>query len=359
MAQMHATLPEQQNLMAWIRQNFFTSWLSAAFTLLFAAFLYWALSHLLGWAVFDAIWRLADRDQCGYGVGACWAVIEDRWRLILFGLYPYEEQWRSGFACLAVIITMILSCMPISWSPKRLPVIWIAGFGTFVALMYGGFAGLTLVTTEQWGGLSLTLFIFCGVFIIGMPLAIIFALARRSSLPVITRGVGMFIDLVRSLPLLAILFSAAVVIPLVVPDWLQGSKLMRVVLAFAVFFAAYQAEIIRAGLQSIPPGQEEAARALGMPYWSVVLDILLPQAFRATLPSTINQAVITFKETSIVTIIGFFEVMASGRAVIGTDEWGPQFVEVYVFLALIYFVFVFGLSRYGAWLETRMRLGHG
>lgn len=345
--------------LAWLRRHFFATWYDAVFSVLFAVLIFLALKAFIGWAFVDAIWREADRDLCTHDAGACWAVIESRGRLILFGLYPYEEQWRSTLACLAVIATIVLSCLPRFWSMRRLPLLWVAGFGLFVLLMRGGFAGMPLVTSEQWGGLSLTIFIFSGVFVIGMPLAVLFALGRRSTLPVIAKSFGFFIDIVRSLPLLTILFAAAVVVPLLVPDWLQGNKLMRVVVAFAIFFAAYQAEIIRAGLQSTPSGQEEAAIALGMPYWSRIVDVLLPQAFRNTLPSTINQAVITFKETSIVTIIGFFEVMASGNAAIGTGEWGNQYVEVYVFLALIYFFFVFGLSRYGAWLENRMRLGHG
>ncbi|MEO9514931.1 MAG: amino acid ABC transporter permease [Paracoccaceae bacterium] len=343
---------------AWLRKHFFATWYDTMFSLIFAVLIYLALKAFIGWAFVDAIWRIENKDLCTYDAGACWAVIESRGRLILFGLYPYEEQWRSTLACLAVIVTIALSCLPRFWSIRRLPILWVAGFATFVLLMRGGFAGLELVTSEKWGGLSLTIFIFSGVFVIGMPLAVLFALARRSSLPVIAKSSGFFIDIVRSLPLLTLLFAAAVVVPLLVPDWLQGNKLMRVVIAFAIFFAAYQAEIIRAGLQSTSQGQEEAAVALGMPYWSLIIDILLPQAFRNTLPSTINQAVITFKETSIVTIIGFFEIMASGNAAIGTGEWGNQYVEVYVFLALIYFVFVFGLSRYGAWLESRMRLGH-
>ncbi len=348
----------QTGLVAWLRKHFFATWYDTVFSLIFAVLIYLAFRAFIGWALVDAIWRVENKDLCTFDAGACWAVIESRGRLILFGLYPYEEQWRSTLACFAVIVTIVLSCLPRFWSIRRLPILWVAGFGTFVLLMRGGFAGLEPVTSEQWGGLSLTIFIFSGVFVIGMPLAVLFALARRSSLPVIAKSFGFFIDIVRSLPLLTILFAAAVVVPLLVPDWLQGSKLMRVVVAFAIFFAAYQAEIIRAGMQSTSHGQEEAAVALGMPYWSVIVDILLPQAFRNTLPSTINQAVITFKETSIVTIIGFFEVMASGNAAIGTGEWGNQYVEVYVFLALIYFVFVFGLSRYGAWLESRMRLGH-
>ena len=345
--------------LARLRKNFFATKFDGVMSVAFGALIVWLLMSIADWAIFDAIFRLENRDQCTYDAGACWAVIESRGRLIMFGLYPYAEQWRSTLACLVIIVTMVLSCVPLFWSIRRLPMLWVGGFATFVLLMRGGFWNMPLVTSEQWGGLALALFIFSAVFVIGMPLAVLFALARRSDLPVIAKAFGLLIDFVRSLPLLTILFAAAVVVPLIAPEALQGNKLMRVVVAFAVFFAAYQAEIIRAGLQSTSAGQEEAAVALGMPYWSLVADILLPQAFRNTLPSTINQAVITFKETSIVTFVGFFELMASGNAAIGTGEWGNQYVEVYIFLAFIYFIFVFGLSRYGAWLETRMRLGHG
>jgi general L-amino acid transport system permease protein len=345
--------------MAWLKRHFFATWYDGVISVVFGLVVVWAFWGLLNWAFLDAIWTVENKESCGHGAGACWAVIHDRGRLILFGLYPYDQQWRSTLACLVVIATIALSCWPAFWSVRRLPVLWVVGFGLFVLLMRGGVFGLEYVSSEQWGGLSLTLFIFCGVFVLGMPLAVGLALARRSKLPIIAKGTGIFIDVFRSLPLLTILFAAAVVVPLLVPEAIQGSKLSRVIFAFAIFFAAYQAEILRAGLQSTSQGQEEAAVALGMPRWSMIVDILLPQAFRNTLPSTINQAVITFKETSIVTIIGFFEVMASGNAAIGTGEWGKQYVEVYVFLALIYFVFVFGLSRYGSWLETRMRLGHG
>ncbi|MEO1105027.1 MAG: amino acid ABC transporter permease, partial [Pseudomonadota bacterium] len=252
--------------------------------------------------------------------------------------------------------TMVLSCVPRLWGLVTLPVLWLVGFALFVALMYGGFFGMPLVRTSEWGGLALTVFIFAAVFVIGMPLAVALALARRSSLPVVRGVAGGIIDVVRSLPLLTILFTAAVVIPFVMPDWAQGDKLGRVVVAFALFYACYQAEIIRAGIQAIPSGQEEAAHALGLGHWRTVFIIVLPQAFRASLPATINQVVITFKETSIVTIIGFFEVTASASAAVGRGEWGAYYVEVYVFVALVYFVFVFGLSRYGAYLERRARL---
>ena len=351
--------PDPDRGLAWFRKRLFSNWLDGVVTILAGLALVWLVVTVLDWAVLNAVWTEADRERCKDVSGACWAVIEARGRLILFGLYPFDQHWRSTLACLVIIATMILSCLPVFWGQWRLAILWLSGFGTFVLLMYGGIFGLPVVTTEQWGGLSLTVFIFAAVFVLGMPMAVGLALARRSKLPVVHWLTAVFIDTVRSLPLLTILFAAAVVVPFVVPDWAQGDKLGRVVFAFAVFYAAYQAEIIRAGIQSIPPGQEEAAQALGMGYWSVVFDIILPQAFRNTLPSTINQVVITFKETSIVTIIGFFEVTASASAAVGRGEWGAYYVEVYVFVALVYFVFVFGLSRYGAYLERRTRLAHG
>ena len=347
--------PGERGIRSWLRRKFFSTPLSALITVVFGALVVWIAWRVVDWAFVRAIWSLADRAACGHGAGACWAVIEARGRLVLFGLYPYEEHWRSALACLAIIVTMVLSCLPWFWHMTRLPLLWVAGFAVFIALMYGGFLGLSVVTTEQWGGLALTVFIFCSVALIGMPFGTLLALARRSEMAVIRRLAAVTIDVVRSLPLLAILFAAAVVMPLAVPDWAQGDKLARVIVAFGLFFACYEAEIIRAGMQATPAGQEEAAVALGMKYWPRMFTVLLPQAFRNSLPATINQFVITFKETSIVTIIGFFEVMASGNAATGTGDWTGQYLEVYVFVALIYFVFVFGLSRYGASLERRAR----
>lgn len=352
--------PKEGGPIAWARRRLFASVFDTVVTLVFGALALWIAVAVIDWAFVGAVWEAANAELCRSAEGACWAVIDARGRLILFGLYPFEEQWRSALACLVIVATMILSCIPAFWGLRTLPAIWLAGFALFVALMYGGFLGLPVVTTEQWGGLSLTVFIFASVFVIGMPLAVALALARRSELPLVRAVAALIIDTVRSLPLLTILFTAAVVVPFVVPDWAQGDKLGRVIVAFALFYAAYQAEIIRAGIQSLPSGQEEAAAALGMSYWTRVFDIVLPQAFRASLPATINQVVITFKETSIVTIIGFFEITASASAAVGRGEWGAYYVEVYVFVALVYFVFVFGLSRYGAYLERRARLArHG
>lgn len=335
----------------------FGTWTDRIITLACLLLLIWIVPGFVNWAFLDAIWFVEDADACVPGSGACWAVIDARHRLIFFGLYPYEEHWRSAWACATIVLVTMLSCIPVMWTGKRLGTLWVVGFITFYVLMRGGVFGLADVTTDRWGGLALTLFIFAAVVLIGFPLSIVMALGRRSTLPVIRRMAAFFIDLTRSFPLLAILFAAAVILPFALPHWLQGDKLYRVIFAFAFFFACYQAEIIRGGMQSVADGQEDAAKALGLNYLQRVMQVILPQAFRNSLPATINQVVITFKETSVVVIIGFFEVMASGNAAFGSGEWTHAYVEVYVFVALIYFVFVFTLSRYGAYLERRMRVG--
>lgn len=343
---------------AWARARLLSGWSDSIVTITGLAMLMYLLPDVAEWGIFDAIWHKQDKALCNGEGGACWAVIHARFRLILFGLFPYEELWRSATAVTSIVIVAILSCIPVFWTPRRIALTWGIGFGVFYVLMRGGIFGLSDVTTEQWGGLSLTVFIFASVAIIGMPLSILLALGRRSELPVIRLLSSLAIDFTRSMPLLTILFTAALIVPFVLPSWLQGDKLYRIIGAFAFFFACYQAEIIRGGLQAIPNGQFDAAKSMGLGYWRRVWLILLPQAFRNALPPTINQFVITFKETSIVIIIGLFEILASANAAYGTADWANAYVEVYIFVALIYFVFVFSLSRYGAFLERRMRVGH-
>lgn len=342
-----------------LRRRYFRTPMNAAISLAGMGVLLYLGFHALDWAVLKAVWVSPDGTSavCRDIAGACWAVIQQRWRIIIFGLFPYDEQWRSMLACLVMIATIVLSCLPWFWKPLRLSSLWCAGFLLFYVLMRGGLFGMKTVLPADWGGLTLTVFLYAAGVLIGMPMAIAMALLRRSEMALVSRMTGALIDGVRSLPLITILFTAALIFPFVLPGWLQGDKIWRVIIGFALFFAAYQAEIIRSGIQSIPVGQEEAAKALGLSYWHRTGRIILPQAFRNALPPTINQLVITFKETSLIVIIGFFDILASGNAAYGTGEWSFAYFEVYIFVALVYFVFVFSLSRYGAYLERRMRFG--
>ncbi len=351
--------PPKASLTERIKVNLFGSLMDSGITIFCSLLLVYLLANAIDWVFLSSVWAAEDEPLCRESSGACWSVIDARHRIIFFGLFPYDEHWRSTLACLVMIATVVASCFPWFWSGLKLSLLWLSGFGIFYVLMHGGILGLSVVTPERWGGLALTIFIFAAVSIIGMPLSILLALGRRSKLIVIARMVGLFIDFFRSLPLLTILFAAAVITPFLLPGWLNGDKLYRVIAGFAIFFACYQAENIRAGLQAIPSGQDEAGLTLGLNYWQRVTRIQLPQAFRNALPAMVNQFVITFKETSIVTIVGFFEVLASAAAAYGTGEWTVHYIEVYVFVGMIYFIFVFSLSRYGAYLEKKLRVGHG
>ncbi len=339
--------------------KFFRTPTDAALSLAGLALLAWVGWKLFAWGILHAVWTSPDGTSavCRDIAGACWAVINVRWRLILFGLYPYDEQWRSIIACIIIVTTGILSCIPYFWRPLRLATLWLAGFVAFYGLMHGGIFGLAVVPPTEWGGLTLTVFVYAGVVLIGMPLAICLALLRQSRLPVVAATTGAIVGAVRSLPLISILFTAALILPFVLPGYLVGDKIWRVILGYTLFFAAYQSEIFRSGIISLPAGQAEAAKTLGLNYWQQTTRIILPQAFRRALPPTISQLVITFKETSLIIIIGFFDLLASGNAAFGAGEWSDMWVEVYCFVALIYFAFVFSLSRYGVYLEGRLRTG--
>ncbi|MDL2403747.1 amino acid ABC transporter permease [Rhizobium mayense] len=350
--------PPSVSLAGWIRINLFNGVLSTVTTIAGLSFFAWIIYAVGSWAFVNSVWTSPTAEGCQGITGACWSVIYARSRIILFGLYPYEEHWRSATACGVIVLVVFLSCIPALWTLLRLSLVWGIGAIVFYGLMRGGVLGLSVVPTDRWGGLSLTVYIFVSVCLIGMPGSIVLALARQSRLPVVRKMSTILIDWIRALPLLAILFSAALIIPFALPEWLQGDKLTRVIAAFALFFACYQAENIRAGMQIIPAGQDEAAKSLGLNYWQRTSRIILPQAFRNSLPAMINQFVMTFKDTSVITIVGFFDVLASAQAAFGTAEWAPYYIEVYVFVGFIYFVFIFSLSRYGVYLEKRMRVGH-
>ena len=345
-----------QKVLYFLKKRAFQTKVDGLISLCFIVTLFVILYSVINWAFIDAIWSEGDVSLCGAASGACWSVIDARYRLILFGLYPYDLHWRPIVSCVVIVGTIMLSCLPMLWGLKRLTLLWVIGFGSFYLLMEGRLLGLQEVSTGQWGGLALTLFLFASVVLVGMPMGLGLALARRSKLPVIHYSASLFIDTIRSLPLLTTLFVAAVVMPIVLPDWMAGDKIWRVIIAFALFFACYQAEVFKGGFQAITKGQFEAGDALGLSYFQVLSNIVLPQVFRHSLPGTINMVVITFKETAIVIIIGFFDVLASAHAAFGSGLWAPYYLEVYVFVAVIYWVFIFSLSQYGAYLKRRMRI---
>ena len=340
-----------------LRRAYFSTPLDGLLSILAIGSLGLLAYFLLTWIFLDSTWGADNFDQCAGSEGACWSAVAVRMKLILFGLYPAAEIWRSALACIVVVLAVGISCHPSMWAPLRMMGLWLGGYIIFLILMAGGMLGLYPVPLTSWGGLSVTLMIYVSVIALGLPMALGITLIRRSRFPVFRLIVGILVDLTRSLPLLTIMFAAAVVLPFVLPQILVGDKLPRVILGFAFFFACYQSEILRGGFQALPNGQVEASQALGLKSWHTIFLVQLPQVFRNTMPSTINQFVISFKETSLVVIIGVFDLLAATDAAFLPAEYSPYYKEIYLFTAAIYFVFAFSLSQYGRYLERTISWG--
>jgi general L-amino acid transport system permease protein len=340
--------------MAWARENLFSSWWSTAVTLALAYLLIRAAVSFVDWAFLNAIWWVPDnqtqacRDLAGRG--ACWAVITEKHRFILFGTYPFEEHWRPALACLLFIGLYIVSAMRRFWN-LSLVWIWIATLTAIGVLMWGGVFGMTYVPQDRWGGLPITLILATFGLAFAFPLAILVALGRRSRLPAIKAICVLYVELIRGVPLISLLFMASVMFPLFLPEGMNIDKLLRAQIAIILFAGAYLAEVVRAGLQALPKGQYEAADALGLSYWKKTGLIILPQALRLVIPPLVNTFIGFFKDTSLVLIIGIFDLLTAGKTAIIEPQWQGFGVEVYVTLGLIYFVFCFAMSKYSAGLE--------
>ncbi len=346
--------------LARLRRDYFSSPGSTATTLILAALLLHFGWRFWQWAVVNAVFDTAGQgpDACRVdGAGACWAVIGEKLRLILFGVYPYAQQWRPAVAVAVLTVMLGASTQPRCWT-RWLPLAWIVALGAFGVLMWGGVAGLTPVPEDQWGGLPVTLILATLGLAAAFPLAIVLALLRNAKRPGLGKALAVaLIELVRAVPLLAVLFLASVMFPLFLPQGFDLSKLARILLAFALFAAAYLAEVIRGGLQAIPSGQVEAATALGLRPWMITLRVVLPQALSAVLPAIMNVFIAFFKATSIVVIVGIFDLMTAARRAVADAQWQGFGTEIYLFVAAIYFVFCFAMSGYSARIEAATNAG--
>ena len=348
--------PPRPGLGQRLRRLFFSSPASALTTLLLGA-----ISLLLGWrflrwALLQAVFSTgaAGPEACrAPGAGACWAVVGEKLRLILFGTYPFDQQWRAALATAVLLAALALSAWPRLWRPG-LALLWAVALAAFGVLMWGGAFGLRVVGDDLWGGLPVTLLLAVLGLAAGFPLAVALAVLRHSARPGVARALAVaYIEIVRAVPLLAVLFLASVMIPLFLPQGMDLSKLLRVFVAFALFTAAYLAEVIRGGLQAVPRAQAEAALALGLTPWVTLSTVLLPQALRAVLPALVNVFIAFFKATSIVVVVGIFDLMTAAKRAAADAQWQGFGSEIYLFVAAIYFVFCWAMSRYSAWLQRR------
>lgn len=344
-----------EGFVPWVRRNLFGNLPSSVATVVFLAVALWLLPGLLNWALAKAVFATSFQ-QCqeARGVGACWGVVAEKYRLIIFGRYPFDEQWRPLVATAAMVALLVASCVRLFWKPW-LVLLWLAVLALFFALMFGGFAGMEYVDTDRWGGLPLTVLLATLSIVLAFPLSIAVALGRRSIMPAIKTVCVLYIELIRGVPLISVLFMASFMFPLFMPPGTSIDVLLRVLVGITLFAAAYMAEIVRGGLQAIPKGQQEAADTLGLSYWQTQRKIILPQALAMVVPGIMNNFISIFKDTSLVTIVSLYELTgAMGLALNSDADWRPFKIEAYLFIAAIYFVFCFSMSRYSLWIEKRL-----
>ena len=346
-------------VIGWLRGNLFRGWFSSAVTLALGYFVVKWVVGLVYWALIRAHWTVPigangqpDPSVCRAATdGACWAIIGEKYRFVLFGLYPYAEQWRPAICVVLFIALYCISASRRFWR-KELLVVWIATLALIGALMWGGFAGMTFVSQDAWGGLPITLMLATFGLAFAFPLSVLVALGRRSTnLPAVKLLCVLYVELIRGVPLVSLLFMASVMFPLFMPVGLNPDKLLRAQVAFILFAGAYLAEVVRGGLQTLPKGQFEAADALGLSYWRKTSLIVLPQALRLVIPPLVNTFIGFFKDTSLVLIIGIFDLLTAGKAAMADPIWNGFSTEIYLMLAAVYFMFCFAMSRYSSGLE--------
>ncbi|MFD1252254.1 MULTISPECIES: amino acid ABC transporter permease [Devosia] len=350
-------------IVAWARKNLFATPLDSVLTVLGAAFLLWVVPPLYGFFFGNAVGPGGTVEQCRLeNAGACWAYIAAEMNFFIYGFYPVQEFWRPNlvFALGALLLTpMLIPKMPF----KRLNAVLLLIVYPIVSyiLLAGGLFGLRVVPTEQWGGLLVTLIISVVGITLSFPMGIVLALGRQSNLPIIKTVCIMFIELIRAVPLITILFMASVMLPLFMPQGMTVDKFLRALVGVTLFTSAYMAEVVRGGLQAIPRGQYEAAAALGLGYWRRMWFIILPQALKHVIPGIVNNFISLFKDTSLVYIVGMRDLLEAVKTKNDSAiEWQSANTATtgYIFAAMVFWVFCFGMSRYSIFMERRLNTGY-
>jgi general L-amino acid transport system permease protein len=341
----------------WARAHLFSSPLNAAVTL-GCLYLLWAfIPPLIRWVLIDATWVGESREACTSG-GACWVFIRARLGQFTYGLYPEAERWRVDVA--ALLLVAVSAPLFIRAVPGKF---WI-GLGAVLVyppvcliLLLGGVLGLPSVETRDWGGMMLTAFMAVFGGLIAFPLGVLLALGRQSKLPIVRVVSVVFIEFWRGVPIIAVIFLASILLPLILPAGMTVDKLLRAVIGLALVVAAYMAEVVRGGLQALPDGQREAARALGLNYWKTTAFIVLPQALRLVIPGLVNEFIALLKNTTLVLIVSLFDLLGMVQAALADPKWVGLTMEGYVFAGVVFWLVCFAMSRYSLRLERRLGLG--
>ena len=351
----------------WMRENLFSSPLNIALTIFSLFLLYLIIPPIVNWAILTATWtfppevitgdRAPNTSDCA-GEGACWIFVRVRIGQFIYGFYPEPERWR-------VILSFVMGMAGIyallggpERYRKQAAIFFFVVFPIVSFWLLRGGLGLTPVPTEQWGGFMLTLVIALVGIVLSLPFGILLALGRRSNLPIVHLLCVIFIEFVRGVPLITVIFMANIMLPLFLPQDVDVNVLLRVLVGTTAFVSAYMAEVVRGGLQAIPKGQFEGAMALGLGYWNMMRLIILPQALRISIPSIVNTFIGFFKDTTLVSMVGLYDFLNMVKAGFKDANWVGVELTGFIFCAVVYWVCCFSMSRYSMFLERKLHTGH-
>jgi general L-amino acid transport system permease protein len=360
-----------KTVLGWLRKNLFATLTDTVISLVAAAILVWFLINVVDFLLIKAVWTGENRLACATVAqggalpddwhGACWAYVRTWFTQFMVGSYPRDQLWRP--ITVAILFVAILIPMLIPKVPRKglnailllivLPII-------SAVLLLGGWFGLPYVETSFWGGLMVTLILsFIGIAV-SLPIGILLALGRRSKMPIVKMACVTFIELVRGVPLITVLFMASVLLPLFLTPGTNIDKFVRALVGVSIFAAAYMAEVIRGGLQAIPKGQYEGADSLGLSYFQKMTFVILPQAIKLVIPGIVNTFIGMFKDTSLVSIINMYDLLGIVKASFGDANWLTPVTPLtgLIFAGFIFWLFCFGMSRYSAFMERHLDTGH-
>ncbi len=356
-------------VIGWMRQNLFSSIGNTVLTVIGILIAYSLIAPLIQFAFIDAVWSGDNREAClpqdGGHSGACWAYVEAYFPQFIYGRYPTEEIWRVNIVYFLFAVLLVPLAIPSAPFKKINAILFLVVFPIIAyflltGLVIGDAVILPIVETAVWGGLLVTLVIAVTGIVASLPLGIALALGRRSRMPIIKLVSVIFIEFWRGVPLITVLFMSSVMLPLFLPEGVTFDKLLRVLIGVTLFSAAYMAEVVRGGLQAIPKGQYEGAMALGLRFWPMMYLIILPQALKLVIPGIVNTFIGLFKDTTLVLIVGMFDLLGQIQSSFTDPTWSTPSTghTGYLFAAVVFWTFCFGMSRYSIFMEKKLHTGH-
>lgn len=342
----------ETGIIGWVRHNLFNGFFNSIATILILLMAAKLVPQFIQWAFIDSVWFTSGQ-ECHQAKGACWSVVTQNIRFNVFGYYPYDQQWRPLLAMIMLVCMLVYSRDWNKWS-KKLGYVWLVALFAMGVLMKGGLFGLVSVESTKWSGLPLTLLLSFFGILASYPLGVVLALGRQSTMPVIKAFCVVYIELIRGVPLITLLFMSSVMFPLFLPEGVTIDKVLRAQVAIILFTAAYIAEVVRGGLQAIDKGQYEAAESMGLNYWQKMRLIILPQALKIVIPPSVGILISAFKDTSLVVIIALYDILNTTKSILNVPEWTGFSTEAYLFVAAIYYLCCFSMSQYSRKIEKEL-----